>query len=136
MDVGFTGTRRGLTDPQRWMLEVTLSKAAERFEALHHGDCVGADEVAHQIALKYGMPVVIHPPENTKLRAWCQRAAKIHDAQPYLERNRSIVRETDWLIACPDTEHEVTRSGTWSTVRFARGLHSRILIILPSGEIK
>ena len=42
--------------------------------------------------------------------------------------------ETDMLVACPKGPEEV-RSGTWSTVRFARKRGKRIVIIMPDGTV-
>lgn len=83
----------------------------------HHGDCVGADAEAHAIAVDLGIPVVIHPPLDPKARAGCQ-SQYIRERHPYVERNHHIVQETDYLIAAPKGP-EVTRSGTWATVRYA-----------------
>lgn len=39
----------------------------------------------------------------------------------YLNRNKDIIDQSDFLIACPqDKEQEVLRSGTWSTIRNAK----------------
>ena len=38
---------------------------------------------------------------------------------PYLERNKNIVNAVDFIIAAPDGPEKV-RSGTWSTVRYAK----------------
>jgi len=60
---------------------------------LHHGDAVGADAEAHDIAVTLGWNAVSHPPIND---AW--RAHKVADEErapkPYLVRNRDIVEET------------------------------------------
>jgi hypothetical protein len=39
---------------------------------LHHGDCVGADSEAHDIADACGYNIVLHPPTNYSERAWCE----------------------------------------------------------------
>ena len=38
------------------------------------------------------------------------------------------------LIAFPSTQFEIQRSGTWQTIRYARKLKKKILIIYPNGE--
>ena len=43
---GFTGTRLGMTPDQ----VVSVSKLLTEFEAVHHGDCQGADANVHTIA--------------------------------------------------------------------------------------
>ena len=85
---------------------------------LHHGDCVGADEQAHEIAVSLGCSIVLHPPLSDTQRAF-KSALRIRTPKPYLVRNKDIVRETELLIAAPAEASEQHRSGTWSTVRFA-----------------
>jgi predicted Rossmann fold nucleotide-binding protein DprA/Smf involved in DNA uptake len=60
-----------------------------------------------------------------------QRAEK-----PYLARNRDIVLETIALIAAPAEPQERIRSGTWSTVRFAKKQGKTVILILPDGTIE
>ena len=55
--------------------------------------------------------------------------------KPYLERNKDIVDETGLLIATPKGE-EIVRSGTWSTIRYARKNHKKIIIIMPNGNLR
>ena len=61
-----------------------------------------------------------------------------HEAEPYLQRNHTIVAYTDVLIATPAQVHEIKRgSGTWHTIRLARRLHDREpYIINPDGSIQ
>ncbi len=58
---------------------------------LHHGDAVGADAEAHEIAIGLGCAIVIHPPAVETQRAF-KTAAEIR--APNLVRNKDIVRET------------------------------------------
>jgi predicted Rossmann fold nucleotide-binding protein DprA/Smf involved in DNA uptake len=58
----------------------------------------------------------------------------LREPLPYLERNHAIVNESDFLIAAPDGP-ETLRSGTWATVRYARKVGKRVLVIMPNGEI-
>lgn len=85
---------------------------------LHHGDAIGADAEAHDIAIGLGCAIVVHPPAVETQRAF-KAAAEIRAAKPYLVRNKDIVRETALLIAAPAEPVEQLRSGTWSTVRYA-----------------
>ena len=54
----------------------------------------------------------------------------------YLDRNKSIVDKTDILIAFPSTNEEVIRSGTWSTIRYAKNKGKKILLLRVSDKIK
>jgi len=130
--IGFTGTRQGMTPAQQRALRDLL--AAHRGAVLHHGDCIGADAQAHDIAVELGFSVVIHPPDDARQRAF-KSAPHIRTPKPYLVRNKHIVRETELLIAAPAEFIEQHRSGTWSTVRFARRLGRPVRIILPDGSM-
>jgi hypothetical protein len=134
MRIGFTGTRRGLTPLQiNALRDQIVALGADWF---HHGDCVGADAVAHSLARVLGLRVSIHPPTDPRQRAFCEGADRVCPEEPYLDRNHRIVRETDVLIACPGERQEVLRgSGTWSTVRYARKQGRPVIIVLPEGVI-
>ena len=136
---GVTGSRSGATPHQRALLRRLLRDA----DSLHHGDCVGADDIADLIAREELVPFVyIYPPSDEKLRAFCQlRGAPrfvtrtiVAEPKPYLERNRDIVgvllHGGGELIAVPDGP-ERRRSGTWSTVRYARKVGVRVTVLDP-----
>jgi hypothetical protein len=91
-------------------------------QTLHHGDCVGADVQADEIARYYAMTIVVHPPSSKVLRAFKQSSNGLTLAQkPYRERNQDIVNACSILIACPDGPNiPGNRSGTWMTIRLAR----------------
>lgn len=130
MKAGFTGSRKGMTLQQKAKVK-ELFKSIDISE-LHHGDCIGADEEIHGMFI---WKKVGHPPTVRGLRAF-----KLFDEwrpeKPYLERNRNIVDETEILIATPNgTEKECGRSGTWSTIRYAKKQQKKIYIILPTGEV-
>ena len=92
MKIGFTGTRHGMTEAQRGSLRSLLGDAGE----FHHGDCIGADAQAHDIARDLGLEVVVHPPKVDTMRAWkTSDSDRIREPKPFLARNRDIVRETD-----------------------------------------
>lgn len=137
-DIGFTGTRRGMTPSQKRTLRTLFSPIDPWFPSMHalvfhHGDCVGADADAHAIASKYDTPITIHPPTSAAYRAWC-RGAKISClAKSYIERNHDIVDAADILIAAPATLLEEQRSGTWATVRYARSTKTPVIILDPNG---
>lgn len=132
--IGFTGTQVGMSERQtRELYRLLCLAVADGDTEFRHGDCVGADEESHQIAITAGVKrIVIHPPTNTSKRAWCRNWPGPSDyeilvlpGKPYLERNKDIVVATTTLIATPKTDLEELRSGTWSTVRFARKMQNR-----------
>lgn len=96
----------------------------------HHGDCVGADEQAHDIALEAGLLTVGHPPTVLRYRAFTD-VQEIHTPRPYIERNHDIVDVASILFAAPVTAEERVRSGTWATVRYARKTNVQVIILAP-----
>jgi hypothetical protein len=140
--VGFTGTRRGMTDGQkskvRSLLEqiIRASQDDKPHLVAHHGDCKGSDEQFHNIATELGFFTIAHPPVNAKLRAYC-KADIVKQTKPYKIRNQDIVRESDLLIATPH-RHEKdgvsNRSGTWQTVRIARNRKVPYVIFYSDGR--
>ena len=128
MKMGFTGTRKGMTNAQKLQVTEWLLGQAE----LHHGDCIGADEQAHRIAYR-NLIITIHPPSDEKQRAFCTGADIVREPAPYLARNHSIVDETDILVAAPDSPEKL-RSGTWATIRYARKMGKPLFIVMPDGK--
>lgn len=133
MKIGFTGTRHGLTEPQWTALWHLLGELNGGFE-FHHGDCVGADAAAAAMARQRGYHVAAHPPTDWRLRA-VTPSHEYREAKPFLERNRDIVDETELLIGCPAEPTEQRRGGTWHTIRYARRLGRRVVVINPDGTI-
>ncbi len=132
--IGFSGTQEGMTDAQKAALRKLLDGGAGEF---HHGDCVGADSEAHDIADECGYGIILHPPTNHSKRAWREVPKHMmRTEKPYLERNKDIVMESTSLIAAPLDPIEQQRSGTWSTVRFARKIGKPVFLILPDGTIQ
>lgn len=128
MNVGFTGTRKGMNSYQ-WH-QVLQMLVTNKPNSLHHGGCVGADDMAHKIAELLEIRTVIHPPTNDKLQSFAV-PDELRDPKPYLERNHDIVDETGYLIACPGTDQEVQRSGTWATIRYAKKQGKEVWIFFP-----
>src|SRR5262249_45826730 len=115
--VGFTGTRKGMTDAQKEAVRVLL--AALRPAECHHGDCVGADAQFPALAQEAGALPAIHPPADDSQRAVC-RGSRLRPAKDHLARDRQIVDETEVLIATPRGFKEELWSGPWACVRYAR----------------
>jgi hypothetical protein len=60
----------------------------------------------------------------------------VHLPLPYLARNKVIVHHTEMMVAAPNGRVERLRSGTWSTVRFAKEKMKRIVwLFYPDGTI-
>jgi len=136
--IGFTGTRRGMTSAQRAELTRYLGELAP--VELHHGGAIGADAECHEIAQALGVPkIVVHPSilpdQSAEMRLEHARSmVTVRPPTKPLRRNREIAREADVLIAAPATAEEVERSGTWSTVRFARRCLPmvQVIVLAPS----
>jgi len=136
MKVGFTGSRKGLSKEQNAKLLKWMAENVKDVTDFHHGDCIGADSEAHN-ALLFGRQfckdhevfIHIHPPLNQTLSAR-RNGDIVYPAKGYLERNQDIVNACDLLIAAPaGLEGDCLRSGTWATVRIARKLKKKILIL-------
>lgn len=134
MKVGFTGTRDGMTPIQAQFVydEVRILEPTEA----HHGMCVGADEEFDELLGQTYVPLVHgHPPTDTSLMAEGLSCDVLSEPKPYLQRNRDIVDQTEHLIAAPRGMTEEHRSGTWSTVSYARRLRRPITICWPDGTV-
>jgi len=131
--VGFSGTRKGMTTLQLGSARELLNSLDP--VAVHHGDCVGADADFHKLCRHQGIPIVIHPPTQDRARAMCNGPnVTILPPQHYLVRNRGIIDACNVMVAAP-AGPEVVRSGTWSTVRYAKKKGKTVYLILPSGVI-
>ena len=128
--IGFTGTRDMLPEERYNSLTDYLKKCLLTEGAyLHHGDCIGSDAMAHMIATTLGYKIHIHPPINESARAFCNGDV-MHKAKDYLDRNKDIVNVSDLLIAMPkNPKMEELKSGTWSTVRYAKRNDKEVIII-------
>lgn len=133
--LGFTGTRKGMSKCQQAIIIDILRE--EGITEFHHGDCVGADKQFHDIVVKHNrFPyndvsyLHVHPPDVDTYRAFCKEGT-IHSPKPYLERNKDIVDSSDLIIACPHVSDEINkqRSGTWSTIRYAKSKEKDIIIL-------
>lgn len=118
MKVGFTGTREGMSQHQKEQFVLKLFDLS--IHEFHHGDCIGADADAHDIVREFfpDVRIIIHPPEKTRTRAY-KTGDLYHPTKPYITRDRDIVRDSEYLIGAP-LDREVIRSGTWTTIRYAR----------------
>ncbi len=134
MKVGFTGTRNGLSPRQRTVLPALLGK----FEPTHavHGDCVGADADFDACCKNLGIICGIRPCTFESMRAYCDSEV-LAEAKHPMARNRDIVADADWMIACPPNFERIKKgSGTWATIGFAQRSGKPLWIVFPDGTVK
>jgi hypothetical protein len=139
---GATGTREQLSDEQRKWLWIFWTHGDHKFNVLHHGACENADAFAHHYAFGEVARIIIHPPTDPKhvdLSVFVTDfivATKVVvlKPKPYLDRNKDIVDACDRLLALPKGPEE-QRSGTWSTIRYAKQVKKPITICWPNGEV-
>jgi len=127
--IGFTGTKRGMFDSQQDTLRKILSSYQDYDDSVvfHHGDCIGADDQAATAAWTFGYRIVGHPSVIVAKRAYNQYTTEWHPPRQPLLRNHDIVDACSILIAAPGQEKEILRSGTWSTIRYARAQGKRVI---------
>lgn len=118
--VGFTGTRLDISKSQKDWITHMLSGLILNLHAkdFHHGDCIGADEAAAEIADRIGYTLHSHPPNIEALRAFYPAHVEYRPLG-YLERNREIVDASKWVLAVP-LANPSPHSGTLYTMRYAR----------------
>lgn len=150
MDIGFTGTRKGMTLAQRktlWEFLYTISHFHPVVQA-RHGDCIGADTEFHMICDSLSFNVTIHPPISRQYRSFNNLhfprcVVLVRPELPFHRRNREIVSACDFLIATPKEDLTVIPNvslaqrlagGTWMTVNYARHQHKDVHFILPNGN--
>lgn len=117
MIIGFTGTRKGMSEAQKDQLSLMLAVFVSHANEFHHGDAVGADREAVALAQQYGFACVAHAAGTDPLK-----------------RNREIVAASSVLIAAPETDREQQRSGTWATVRYMRKAGKPVVMLSRGKE--
>jgi len=107
---------------------VTLKDALTEF---HHGLCIGADEEAASIVREMAPAcrIIGHPAFQLghPMRSAFECDETLKERDPLI-RNREIVRLTNILFASPKFP-ETKRSGSWSTIRFARMKKANVVIL-------
>jgi len=136
MNVGFTGTKLGMTPKQHKSMVGLLGFLKNNYQEFHHGDCEGSDIQAAKIANWYNFEIHCHPPVNDTKRGFFKFNRVIYPAYDYIVRDRHIVEDSHIMIAIPHESYEINRSGTWTTVRYAREIGRPIYIIKPDGTIE
>lgn len=135
-----TGTREGMTISQ-WA--EFGDEVVTRFvpfagpHEFHDGDCIGADSQAHETvrdlqAQDVDVTLHGHPCDLENYRAGNEYDV-LYEIKPPIDRNHDMVDATDLVIATPKDYKEVLRSGTWSTIRYARLMKKHLIIIWPDG---
>ena len=137
MNIGFTGTQEGMTFQQKFSLGRKLDELNPTINrtVAHHGDCVGADAEFHVLCQARGISVCLRPCTITSKRAYCVDAIRTALVQDPITRNHFIVADSELMFATPKDDHEVLRSGTWATIRYAQKLWKHIIVIWPDGTI-
>jgi len=148
MIISFTGTRAGMTPQQLERVKALMTEYKP--DSICHGDCVGADEQFHELAVLWGIKhVSIRPGHDrrgrTPTRAHCHLSGltqslgvecTVYEPAPYLGRDGIIAGEGDLLIATPKGYNEEWRgSGTWSTIRQAARHYKPVCIVYPDGSV-
>ena len=147
-NLGFTGSRHGLTEIQKKVLidniiefrynEILNFKTDinKPFNSLD-GCCIGADDIFYNICDMLSFNTIGYPgfysthPMRSKILRNRMKAVK----SP-LQRNKNIVYNSNLMIACPNTKEEIKRSGTWATIRYTKQLIKPLIIIYPDGNIE
>lgn len=136
MRISFTGTRKGTTRQQfeniRRLVEILGMTEA------HHGDANGADCEFAGLANELLPPgkVIVHPPSNTKERAFCAMPGNIvRPEKNYFARNRDIVNEGEVTIGAPPTNEEQKSGGTFYTLAHSKKVGHPTIICWPDGRV-
>lgn len=138
IDVGFTGTRSGMSDDQRLAVAhlLELLVAGHSSWRARHGDCLGADAEFHDLARARGATVIGHLPASDADRA--RRECDQYTApMPYMRRNREIVLNSSILIAAPFTSAPSLNrpGGTWRTIELAEKFRRPRVVVHRTGLV-
>jgi hypothetical protein len=136
MKIGITGTREGMNAYQKQMMQEYLEHLAveSKFNAeFHHGDCNGVDVQAAAIAQEQGFKIICHPPIRDEEQGHFG-GDEIRDPKGYLERDRNIVDETDFLLVVPKQNNWQPKGGTWYTHDYAKKMGKPVIIFYPDPQ--
>jgi hypothetical protein len=136
MKIGFTGTRKGMTDYQKSAVADLLhhfkTTTANPIYA-YHGCAVGADRQFNDLLKAENfksLRIEGYPGDQSQYWWGRKNCDLVYTPKQYHYRNKIIARICDVLIACPETVEEL-HSGTWSTVWYARRKSKTICIVYP-----
>lgn len=131
--VGFTGSRRGMVDYQKHVVQLILAKRKLKFavSCFHHGICVGSDEQSHKIALELGYKIYGHPPLDDTRQAIIPLSEFFDVACPFSfsGRNQRIAIASRIMIATP----RQGSVGTFNALAHAERLRLPRIIIHENG---
>jgi hypothetical protein len=132
--VGFTSTRKGMSDFQKQSLRDRLLRLRLKFTWFHHGDEAHGDFEGATIAKECGYKIAVHPPTNkASVGNWV--GDFMYAEADYLDRNRGIVNQSALLLAAPRNMREELRSGTWATIRYARKIYRPVTILAREAKL-
>jgi hypothetical protein len=124
--IGFTGSRYGASVKQLDLVAEILDKY--KVVEIHHGDCKGFDNQAHDISVVRKYKIIMHPPTNPYWRAFKTTGnPKILGEKSYIDRDNDIVDACDILIGCPENPIK-DYSGTWQTIQYAQVKNKKVFI--------
>lgn len=129
MILSITGSREGMTPQQRRALVVLIHVWG--VTAIVHGDCIGVDAEADEVARGYGLARFAYPSNFTATRARCDRRGCEYRSEPRppTVRNLDIVGDGDITVAFP----RPSSRGTWDAVRKARRLGRCTVVVDEMG---
>jgi hypothetical protein len=121
-----------MTSEQIESLKFLFCSLVPRPEKVVHGGAIGADEQFDDIMREWHIERLIFP--STLFTQWMpNRGGTWLKSKPPLVRNRSIVNASGIMLAAPSGP-EVIRSGTWSTIRYAKHVGKPLFIFWPDGS--
>ena len=141
MRIGVTGTLRGATKLQLVILGSYIN--SPRVGRLVHGGAPGVDSEADALFEREGRDAEgrrfrrttdVYPAKGS--RGTYARPTYRDIAREPLERDRLIVANCDLMLVVPRQDHEIRRSGTWATCRYAVAAGVITLVILPDGDTR
>lgn len=131
---GFTGTRKGMTHKQGQLVRIAVRHGKPAI--VRHGGAHGADMEFHAM-WREELPqrfADVWPAEQARVKLFDhQDNVHVNPVMDPLARDDEIAKRSKFLIACPHTQKEELRSGTWTTIRRGRKVDIPILIVWPNG---
>ena len=112
MKYGVVGNREGWN--KEFVLRFLRRQGITRDDTVISGGAVGVDSFSEEFAREIGCKLVVHKPN-----------MQVTSPYRYRQRNMKIARECDVLIAFD--KH--TNSGTSQTIRFAKELGRKVIVV-------